>query len=176
MKGIVRLEFKPKEGSRETIEAQKKLDLLYRIFNNCLSGSEYVQEALEAAEMLVEYLGSSEVKKIPGLVLPKWEDDLARFFIRQGLIHHAREAARLRNKPLTDDELSILNRVMKQKKTVKNEFDKLAVYFCEEGRLEEAFLAAKLAGRSLTVEEIERIKGSHMLLSFRNTDRNYERR
>jgi hypothetical protein len=176
MSAISRLELQPKKEAGQPSLIQEKLELLYRIFNSCLRGSGHIEEALDAAEMLAEFLGSSEVKKVSGLMMPKWEDDLARFFIEKGLIHHAREAAKLRGTPLTVAELRMLDKAMGRKKTVKAAFDKLAAYFCEEGRLEQASIAAKLAGRSLTVEEIERIKSTYIFLSFQNADRTDERR
>ncbi len=159
--------FKSRDGTRrsETWMRDRYL-ILMRIFYLCSNGSGLVEEALKSAVLLAEFLEKVEVIPPKGKKLPNTNQRLINLFVRKGMLEEAAAAADLEGRKLSNDELYIIHKILREKRSLQRAAENIAAFYVEEGWIVDAAVAALIAGRDLKPDEIERIQQMAILNNY----------
>lgn len=148
MKNFDGIEVMKRNGKKPSEGLKRQFAILYDIFSTCVHGEGLVDEALDAAKLLVNFLDKHQIVK-NGDSIPDWHSEIVDLYLRKGMIKEAIEAAKIRGKPLTNKELEMIQKTLADKKDFRKECYNLAGWFAQEGMLEQAAAAARLAGKDL---------------------------
>ncbi|MCX6758455.1 MAG: hypothetical protein NTX14_02000 [Candidatus Nealsonbacteria bacterium] len=146
------------DGKPVPPNVKKELVVLLASFDLCVNGNGLPYEAMEIARVLSAFFAENKVSCKPGYFFPDWPDALVKFYLANGMIKMAVEAATIRGRPLDVKELDIYRLALVERKAYQAQCLELAEMLSQTGMIVQAAAAAKLAGQNLPDSSLNSIR------------------